>query len=189
MHYAVTRKRMRNYEGGEIDESPKNPTPRDLDWELVKSEILPDPNQDSKYPSHYCYWHWKAPKGKGKKMSKENNGLSSLVDNVKIGAKQGVVHEGSEILIDLFKKVVGESVAADLMRTDNGKELIKLVTSFAILYTTKETKFLSENDSLEAICSIVIQNSSRNLISPKLGDIKKSLSDLSGLAENISEED
>lgn len=121
------------------------------------------------------------------KKEKRMEALNGILDNVKTGAKQSVVHEGSEVFIDLFKKVAGEEVAAGILKTESGKELIKLVSALAVFYAAKETSLIPGSDNVEAISAIVIQNASRNLVSPGLGELREALSDLAELGSTLSD--
>lgn len=111
-------------------------------------------------------------------MGKETiqNSLTTLGGFVKDGIEEGVVQEGSDMLLQLFVGLFGDqSYAMNLLKSEAGKQGALLFMAMGCHYfgDLYPSMMGAHTAKVQRVCGVIVKNSVRELIGPKLSLVKE----------------
>jgi len=120
--------------------------------------------------------------------------LSNMMkEEVAVGAEEAVVDEGSEVILDLIKEVVGEEqmMLEFVINSEQGRQALKMAAG-AILYYLVKSGVIPDlpvsKGKLARLCRVVERNGFRNFVGPHLKTVRSYLGELSEIAKRLPDE-
>lgn len=106
------------------------------------------------------------------KNKKDSAMKTNLKNSIAAGAKTAAADEAGNLLLDLVDKVSNGSIGVDRMSPE-GRSLAKMVAATLLLHST-ETLFddTATREGVEAACGLVISAASRDIIQPRMRELR-----------------
>lgn len=82
--------------------------------------------------------------------------------------RRSVVNQAADVMLDAAKEVFGHELIEQVLSHEMGREILKYGVAFAYQYAAKNTEMIPDNETLEEICSIIMEKSAENVFEPNM---------------------